>query len=57
MRMVRPLMAALALSAGTVAAQPPANRTEPAAPFRVMDNVFQVGSVGISAWLITASPS
>lgn len=37
----------------TAGAQSPANWTEPAAPFRVIDNVHYVGSAGISAWLIT----
>ncbi len=53
MTMVRRLLTAIILSAGTLAAQSPANWTEPVAPFRVIDNVYYVGSAGISAWLIT----
>jgi metallo-beta-lactamase class B len=39
--------------AATSAAQRPAAWTEPLSPFRVIDNVYYVGSAGLSAWLIT----
>ena len=35
------------------AAQSPANWTDTIAPFRVIDNVYYVGSAGLTAWLIT----
>jgi metallo-beta-lactamase class B len=52
---------ALLLRAGQVAAQLPtqatsplpANWTDTIAPFRVIDNVYYVGSAGLTAWLIT----
>jgi metallo-beta-lactamase class B len=56
-REVRHICAALCLSIGafsSVGAQTPANWTEPMAPFRVFDNLYYVGSAGISAWLITS---
>ncbi len=34
-------------------AQSPANWTDTIAPFRVIDNVYYVGSAGLTAWLIT----
>lgn len=49
---------ALAITAGghatPLAAQMPSNWSEPTAPFRVIGNVYYVGSAGISAWLITS---
>jgi metallo-beta-lactamase class B len=49
----------LALLASPTAAQAPAapsalpaSWTQPVAPFRVIDNVYYVGSAGLSAWLI-----
>ena len=47
--------AALGLAAFAVAgpvAAAPAAWTQPMAPFRVIDNVYYVGSVGIAAWII-----
>ena len=43
-------LAALALPGPAAAA--PAEWTEPTAPFQVIDNVYYVGSAGISAWII-----
>lgn len=40
-------------SASTLVAQHPANWTDTISPFRVIDNVYYVGSAGLSAWLIT----
>src|SRR6266481_7609505 len=41
------------LSFGAMAqAQLPANWTAPFAPFQVIDNIYYVGSAGLSAWLI-----
>jgi metallo-beta-lactamase class B len=42
----------LALIASPAAAQVPANWTAPFPPFRVIDNIYYVGSAGLSAWLI-----
>jgi metallo-beta-lactamase class B len=47
------VIAASALQPATVAAQVPANWTDTIAPFHVIDNVYYVGSAGLSAWLIT----
>lgn len=44
---------AATLSPTLVAAQVPANWTDTIAPFHVIDNVYYVGSAGLSAWLIT----
>lgn len=44
------MVAAFALPASAAAA--PADWTEPMAPFRVIDNVYYVGSAGIAAWII-----
>ncbi len=41
----------LALAAPALADNP-ANWSQPAAPFRVIDNVYYVGSAGLSAWVI-----
>jgi metallo-beta-lactamase class B len=46
-------MAAL-LATGPAAAWNP-RWTEPVAPFRVIDNVYYVGSAGVSAWIIRTS--
>ncbi len=46
------LVASLVMPSVTVA-QNPANWTAPFTPFRVIDNVYYVGSAGLSAWLIT----
>lgn len=47
------LLTAWLLLSRTSAAQTPANWTDTIAPFRVIDNVYYVGSAGLSAWLIT----
>jgi metallo-beta-lactamase class B len=44
------------ISARTALAQQPAAWTDTTTPFRVIDNVYYVGSAGLSSWLIT-SPS
>ena len=44
------MIATLAL-AGPASAVPAA-WTEPMAPFRVIDNVYYVGSAGIAAWIV-----
>ncbi len=45
--------AAAALVALPAQAQGPASWTTPTAPFKVADNLYYVGSAGISVWLIT----
>jgi metallo-beta-lactamase class B len=53
---IKAALAALALGFAALAApalaQNPANWTEPFAPFRVIDNIYYVGSAGLSAWVI-----
>ncbi|MEJ2818589.1 CAU/MBL1b family subclass B3 metallo-beta-lactamase [Caulobacter sp. CCG-8] len=53
------LLAALTLAtcvAGTTAhADDPANWTKPIRPYRVVGNIYYVGSEGLSAWLISSS--
>ncbi len=44
---------ALTVASRSMAAQRPANWTDTISPFRVIDNVYYVGSAGLSAWLIT----
>jgi metallo-beta-lactamase class B len=39
--------------ATSLAAQSPANWTDTISPFRAIDNVYYVGSAGLTAWLIT----
>lgn len=51
--MRRVLIAAAALVALPAQAQGPASWTTPTAPFKVADNLYYVGSAGISVWLIT----
>ncbi|HQN52763.1 MAG TPA: CAU/MBL1b family subclass B3 metallo-beta-lactamase, partial [Phenylobacterium sp.] len=51
--MKRILIAAAALVALPAQAQGPASWTTPTAPFKVADNLYYVGSAGISVWLIT----
>lgn len=51
--MKRVLIAAAALVALPAQAQGPASWTTPTAPFKVADNLYYVGSAGISVWLIT----
>ena len=41
------------VASGAARAQSPAAWTDTIAPFRVIDNVYYVGSVGLTAWLIT----
>jgi metallo-beta-lactamase class B len=43
----------LGLLAGPASAQVPPAWVQPTTPFRVIDNVWYVGSKGLSAWLIT----
>jgi len=51
---IRSLLAAAALALSTAgAAHAQANWTQPFAPFRVIGNVYYVGSAGLSAWLIS----
>ncbi len=45
--------AGFAAAASPLTAQSPANWTDTIAPFRVIDNVYYVGSAGLTAWLIT----
>jgi metallo-beta-lactamase class B len=45
-------LAAVSVLAAPAMAQAPASWTQPVAPFRVIDNVYYVGSAGISGWLI-----
>ncbi len=46
----------LSLAAATAAhADMPANWTKPIRPYRVVGNIYYVGSEGLSAWLITSS--
>lgn len=47
-----PLVAALALTGVAVAQSMPPEWTRPAAPVKVGDNLYFVGSEGLSAWLI-----
>ena len=52
---IKSVFAALALGlalAGPAAAEQPANWTAPYPPFRVIDNIYYVGSAGLSAWII-----
>ena len=53
---IKTALAALALGlaalAGSASAQQPANWTAPYPPFRVIDNIYYVGSAGLSAWVI-----
>jgi metallo-beta-lactamase class B len=42
----------LAALAAHASAADPANWTQPFAPFRVIDNIYYVGSAGLSAWVI-----
>ena len=46
---------ALALAALPAHADQPANWTKPIRPYRVVGNIYYVGSEGLSAWLITSS--
>jgi metallo-beta-lactamase class B len=53
-------LAALALAtsvpgATAFAEEPPANWTKPIRPYRVVGNIYYVGSEGLSAWLISSS--
>jgi len=52
MRPLRALLSAMALMLAAPVHASPANWTEPVAPFHVIDNVYYVGSAGISAWII-----
>jgi len=47
------ITAVLATVASTAQAQSPASWTTPTAPFRIADNLYYVGSAGISSFLIT----
>jgi metallo-beta-lactamase class B len=47
------MIAGLVMSLAATAASAQANWTKPFAPFRVIDNVYYVGSEGLSAWLIS----
>lgn len=50
------LLAVLALAlAGAARADDPANWTKPIRPYRVVGNIYYVGSEGLSAWLISSS--
>lgn len=52
------LLAALSLSlalAGAAHADDPANWSKPIRPYRVVGNIYYVGSEGLSAWLISSS--
>lgn len=53
MKIALALAAALAAAAVGSAALAQANWTRPTAPFRLADNLYYVGSEGLSAWLIT----
>ena len=50
------LLALLALAqAGAARADDPANWSKPIRPYRVVGNIYYVGSEGLSAWLISSS--
>ena len=49
------LLAVLALATSVRADAPPANWTKPIRPYRVVGNIYYVGSEGLSAWLISSS--
>jgi metallo-beta-lactamase class B len=50
------LLAVLALvAAGAARADDPANWSKPIRPYRVVGNIYYVGSEGLSAWLISSS--
>ncbi|MGR4864490.1 CAU/MBL1b family subclass B3 metallo-beta-lactamase [Caulobacter sp. LARHSG274] len=50
------LLAVLALAtAGAARAEDPANWSKPIRPYRVVGNIYYVGSEGLSAWLISSS--
>ncbi len=51
--MKRYLSLALTAVATVAVAQAPVNWTQPTEPFHVIDNVYYVGTAGLSAWLIT----
>ena len=51
-RVVYPVALCIGAS-GAARAQSPAAWTDTIAPFRVIDNVYYVGSAGLTAWLIT----
>lgn len=46
---------AASLIAGAVMAQTPASWTAPTEPFKVADNLYYVGTEGLSAWLLTSA--
>lgn len=46
---------AASLAAGAVMAQTPASWTAPTEPFKVADNLYYVGTEGLSAWLLTSA--
>lgn len=48
-------VAVLALATTAGADEPPANWTKPIRPYRVVGNIYYVGSEGLSAWLISSS--
>jgi metallo-beta-lactamase class B len=49
------LAVAVAAAAAPVAHADPANWTKPIRPYRVVGNIYYVGSEGLSAWLITSA--
>lgn len=49
------LLAVLALATTVRADAPPASWTKPIRPYRVVGNIYYVGSEGLSAWLISSS--
>lgn len=49
------LLAVLALTTTVRADAPPASWTKPIRPYRVVGNIYYVGSEGLSAWLISSS--
>lgn len=49
------LLAILALATTVRADAPPASWTKPIRPYRVVGNIYYVGSEGLSAWLISSS--
>lgn len=49
------LLAALVLATGARADESPPNWSKPIRPYRVVGNIYYVGSEGLSAWLISSS--